>query len=94
MGGVAGQAGVFSTAADISLFAQALLDRLISNTGTFPLKQSTLKLMTTPEQPATAESGATVFTPDGKTTKGIAARGFGWDNQLRILAPRAAKSSI
>ena len=62
MGGVAGQAGVFSTAGDISLFAQALLDRLITNTGTFPLKQSTLKLMTTPEQPATAESGATVFT--------------------------------
>ncbi len=79
MGGVAGQAGVFSTAADISLFAQALLDKLISNTGPFPLKQSTLKLMTTPEQPATAESGATIFTPDGKTTKGVAVRGFGWD---------------
>ena len=88
MGGVAGQAGVFSTAADISLFAQALLDRLISNTGTFPLKQSTLELMTTPEQPATAESGATVFTPDGKPTKGIATRGFGWDINSAYSRPR------
>ena len=94
MGGVAGQAGVFSTAADISLFAQALLDRLINNTGTFPLKQSTLKLMTTPEQPATAESGATVFTPDGKPTKGIATRGFGWDINSAFSRPRGEVFSI
>jgi SSS family transporter len=51
MGGVAGHAGVFSTAHDISLFAQALLDKLTKNTGPFPLKQSTLQLMTQPEQP-------------------------------------------
>jgi SSS family transporter len=51
MGGVAGHAGVFSTAHDISLFAQALLDKLTRNTGPFPLKQSTLQLMTQPEQP-------------------------------------------
>ncbi len=51
MGGVAGHAGVFSTAHDMSLFAQALLDKLTRNTGPFPLKQSTLQLMTTPEQP-------------------------------------------
>ncbi len=88
MGGVAGQAGVFSTAADISLFAQALLEKLINNTGDFPLKQSTLKLMTTPEQPATAESGATIFTPDGKTTKGVAVRGFGWDINSAFSRPR------
>ncbi len=88
MGGVAGQAGVFSTAADISLYAQALLDKLIRNTGPFPLKQSTLKLMTTPEQPATAESGATIFTPNGKTTKGIATRGFGWDINSAYSRPR------
>ena len=95
MGGVAGQAGAFSTAADISLFAQALLDRLITDTGTFPLKQSTLKLMTQPEQPATAESSATIFTVDGKTTtvdgkpnKGIATRGFGWDINSAFSRPR------
>ncbi len=51
MGGVAGHAGVFSTAHDVSLYAQALLDKLTRNTGPFPLQQSTLELMTTPEQP-------------------------------------------
>jgi len=51
MGGVAGHAGVFSDAHDISLFAQALLDKLLHNTGPFPLEQSTLKLMTSPAEP-------------------------------------------
>jgi len=51
MGGVAGHAGVFSTAHDINLYAAALLEKLRDNTGTFPLKQSTLQLMTQPEQP-------------------------------------------
>ena len=54
MGGVAGHAGVFSTAHDVSLFAQALLDRLAGRPSKFPLKQSTLELMTTPEQPGHA----------------------------------------
>jgi SSS family transporter len=88
MGGVAGHAGVFSTASDISLFAQALLDKLLHNTGPFPLKQSTLQLMTTPQQPATAQSGATIFTPDGKTTTGVATRGFGWDINTAFSRPR------
>jgi SSS family transporter len=51
MGGVAGHAGVFSTAHDVSLYAQALLDRLAGRPSKFPVKQSTLELMTTPEQP-------------------------------------------
>lgn len=51
MGGVAGHAGVFSTALDISTFAQALLDRLADRPSTFPLKRETLQLMTTPQQP-------------------------------------------
>ncbi len=51
MGGVAGSAGVFSTAADIGTYAQALLDRLAGRPSTFPLQQSTLELMTTPQQP-------------------------------------------
>ena len=88
MGGVAGQAGVFSTAADMSLFASALLERLLHGTGPFPLKQATLKLMTSVEQPGTAESGATVFTADGKTTKGVAVRGFGWDINSAFSRPR------
>lgn len=51
MGGVAGHAGVFSTALDVSTFAQALLDRLAGRPSDFPLKRETLQLMTTPQQP-------------------------------------------
>jgi CubicO group peptidase (beta-lactamase class C family) len=51
MGGVAGHAGVFSTAHDLSIYAQALLDRLAGRPSRFPLKQATLELMTTPQQP-------------------------------------------
>ena len=41
MGGVAGHAGLFSTAHDVSVFAQALLDRRAGRPSAFPLKQST-----------------------------------------------------
>ncbi|MBV9513059.1 MAG: beta-lactamase family protein [Mycobacteriaceae bacterium] len=51
MGGVAGHAGLFSTGLDISVYAQALLDRLAGRPSVFPLTQATLELMTTPEQP-------------------------------------------
>ncbi len=51
LGGVAGHAGVFSTAHDMGLFAQALLDRLAGRPSSFPLKSSTLLLLSTPEQP-------------------------------------------
>ncbi len=88
MGGVAGQAGVFSTAHDISLFAQALLDKLVHNTGPFPLEQATLRLMATPQQPATAEGSATVFRQDGTTTTGVAQRGLGWDINSAYSRPR------
>jgi SSS family transporter len=54
MGGVAGHAGVFSTAHDVSLLAQALLDRLAGRPSNFPLKQSTLELMVAPQQPGHA----------------------------------------
>jgi SSS family transporter len=90
MGGVAGQAGVFSTADDMALFAQALLDRLAGRPSNFPLKRETLQLMTQPEQPKTAQSGATIFTPDGKTTTGVAQRGFGWDINSAFSRPRGA----
>ncbi|HEX6495169.1 MAG TPA: exo-beta-N-acetylmuramidase NamZ domain-containing protein [Acidobacteriaceae bacterium] len=63
MEGVAGHAGFFSTAADVSTYAQALLDRLAGRPSNFPLNQLTLAKMTEPEQPAT----------------GTALRGFGWD---------------
>jgi len=63
MGGVAGHAGLFSTAGDVAIYAQNLLDRLAGRTSRFPLKQLTLEKMTIPEQPAT----------------GTALRGLGWD---------------
>ncbi len=63
MGGVAGHAGVFSTAGDVAVYAQNLLDRLAGKPSHFPLLQLTLEKMTTPEQPAT----------------GTALRGLGWD---------------
>jgi uncharacterized protein YbbC (DUF1343 family)/CubicO group peptidase (beta-lactamase class C family) len=63
MGGVAGHAGVFSTAGDIAVYVQNLLDRLAGRPSHFPLLQLTLEKMTTPEQPAT----------------GTALRGLGWD---------------
>jgi uncharacterized protein YbbC (DUF1343 family)/CubicO group peptidase (beta-lactamase class C family) len=46
MGGVAGQAGVFSTADDLAIFAQALLDG-----GRGVLTPATVAKMTTPQQP-------------------------------------------
>ncbi len=88
MGSVAGHAGVFSTAGDVALFAQALLDRLAGRKSNFPLKQATLKLMTEPEQPSTAVEGASVFAADGKATTGVAARGFGWDINTAYSRPR------
>ncbi|QHN03875.1 sodium/solute symporter [Granulicella sp. WH15] len=88
MGGVAGHAGVFSTAHDASLFAQALLDRLLHNTGPFPLSQRSLQLMTIPNEPPTAQTGATIFTPDGQPTKGVASHGLGWDINTAFSRPR------
>jgi CubicO group peptidase (beta-lactamase class C family) len=56
MGGVAGHAGVFATAHDVGVYAQALLDRLAGRSSNFPLQRATLELMTTPQQPGhTAE---------------------------------------
>lgn len=51
MGGATGSAGVFSTARDVGRFAQALLDRRAGRPSPFPLRRSTLELMTTPQQP-------------------------------------------
>jgi SSS family transporter len=63
MGGVAGHAGLFSTAGEVAIYAQNLLDRLAGRPSNFPLRQLTLEKMTTPGQPAT----------------GTALRGLGWD---------------
>jgi CubicO group peptidase (beta-lactamase class C family) len=70
---VAGSAGVFSTAQDVGKYAQALLDRLAGRPSPFPLKQATLALMTTPQQPAAV---------------GQDLRGFGWDINTYQSTPR------
>ncbi len=88
MGGVAGHAGVFSTAADAARFCQALLDKLTHNTGPFPLTQATLRLAVSPQAPATAVTDATIFLQDGTPTKGIAERGLGWDLNTAFSRPR------
>ncbi len=92
MGSVAGQAGVFSTAHDMGLYAQALLDRLAGRPSTFPLKQSTLELMTTPEQPGHTPADLTqipVATPvTYPSRKGHDVRGFGWDIDTAYSRPR------
>jgi SSS family transporter len=90
MGGVAGHAGVFSTAHDVSLYADALLEKLLHNKGPFPLKQATLQLMTKPEQPSTAENTANIYTADLQLTKGVATRGFGWDINTAFSRPRGS----
>jgi uncharacterized protein YbbC (DUF1343 family)/CubicO group peptidase (beta-lactamase class C family) len=63
MGGVAGHAGLFSTADDVAVYSQNLLDRLAGRPSKFPVSRALLEKMVTPEQPATA----------------MALRGFGWD---------------
>ena len=73
MGGVAGSAGVFATVHDIGRYAQSLLDRLAGRPSTFPLTQSTVELMTTPQQPAAVSSGV---------------RGLGWDIDTYQSTPR------
>jgi uncharacterized protein YbbC (DUF1343 family)/CubicO group peptidase (beta-lactamase class C family) len=63
MGGVAGHAGLFSSADDLAIYAQNLLGRLADRPSKFPLSRIVLQKMVAPEQPAT----------------GTALRGFGWD---------------
>ena len=63
MGGVAGHAGLFSNAHDISIFAQNLLNLLAGRPSKFPLTRLTAEKMTTPQNPP----------------NGAALRGLGWD---------------
>ena len=86
MGGVAGHAGVFSTAGDVALFAQALLDRLAGRPSDFPLQQATLKLMTQPEQPSTAAGGATIFTAGWQAHNGRCCPWVWVGHQLGVFA--------
>jgi CubicO group peptidase (beta-lactamase class C family) len=101
MGGVAGHAGLFSTAHDVGIYAQALLDRLAGRPSEFPLQQATLELMTTPQQPghnADQLDTANAATKPNKANPLLASnypaiagqnlRGFGWDIDTRLSTPR------
>ena len=101
MGGVAGHAGLFSTARDVGVFAQALLDRLAGQPSEFPLEQATLELMTSPQQPGhTAQQleAANAATAPNSTNPSLAQhypairgqnlRGFGWDIDSFNSTPR------
>ena len=91
MGGVAGHAGVFSTAHDLSLFAQALLDRIAGRPSSFPLTQASALLMTTPEQPGHTPADLSQpkpATPTYPSRPGHQVRGFGWDIDSGYSRPR------
>jgi SSS family transporter len=72
MGGVAGDAGVFSTASDVALYAQALLDKLAGRASSFPLPQDALQVMTEQQQPANRKD----------------LRGIGWDIDTAFSSTR------
>nr|WP_231990153.1 serine hydrolase domain-containing protein [Mycobacterium sp. 852002-51971_SCH5477799-a] len=96
MGGVAGNAGLFSTAHDVSIFAQALLDRLAGRPGEFPLRPETLELMTTPQQPghtagqveAANRAAQGAHAARYPAIEGQSLFGFGWDIDTAYSRPR------
>lgn len=104
MGGVTGSAGVFASASDVGKFAQALLDRRAGRPSVFPLEQSTVELMTTPQQPghtpeqvAAANIAVRQTIPSGDDSlpapnypaiAGQDLRGFGWDIDTPHSRPR------
>ncbi|WP_083065599.1 serine hydrolase domain-containing protein [Mycobacterium arosiense] len=96
MGGVAGNAGLFSTAHDVSVFAQALLDRLADRPSEFPLQTATLELMTTPQQPghsaeqieAANRAAQRARTPRYPAIEGQSLFGYGWDIDTAYSRPR------
>jgi CubicO group peptidase (beta-lactamase class C family) len=96
MGGVAGNAGVFSTAGDVGFYAQALLDRLAGRPSNFPLKQATLELMTAPEQPGHSAQQLEAANRVARQTSakrypaipGQNLFGFGWDIDTPFSKPR------
>lgn len=72
MGGVAGNAGLFSIADDVATYAQALLDKRAGRPSAFPLGRAMLLRMITPQQPQGQKS----------------LRGFGWDIASPYATPK------
>lgn len=78
MGGVAGHAGLFAIADDITVYVQALLNCYAKRESNFPLNHATLRLMCSPQQPS----------------KSSALRGLGWDIDTVYSRPRGDKFPI
>ncbi len=72
MGGVAGHAGLFSTADDLAVFARMMLAGGLAPNGKRIFSAATVRLMTTPQQPPWVPS----------------LRGLGWDIDSAYSAPR------
>ena len=91
MGGVAGQAGVFSTADDVALFAQALLDQPRRSPQQLPPQALDAAA---DDHAAAARDRAAAARPSSlrtaQTTTGIAQRGFGWDINSAYSRPRGS----
>ena len=69
-GRVAGSAGVFSTVQDVGTFAYRSSTALAGRPSVFPLRQSTLQLATTPQQPgAPGDNSRRRTTPSGKASR-------------------------
>ena len=72
---------------DVGKYAQALLDRLAGRPSPFPLRQSTVEMMTTPQQPgheaaqleAANDAESRGGEPRYPAVPGQNLRGFGWD---------------
>ncbi|ORA26335.1 serine hydrolase [Mycobacterium angelicum] len=92
MGGVAGHAGVFSTAHDVGIFAQALLDRLAGRPSEFPLLQTTLAMMTSPQQPGCTDRQ--VEAANNASRDAIAKRLNTWDPLLAARYPAIAGQNL
>ncbi len=92
MGGVAGHAGVFSTARDVSVFAQALLDRLAGRPSQFPLQQATLAMMTSPQQPG--HTPQQVEAADQAARKALAQRPSNTHSLLAARYPAIAGQNL
>ena len=72
MGGVAGHAGLFSTADDLAIFTRMMLAGGVAPSGKRIFSAATVRLMTTPQQPPWVPS----------------LRGLGWDIDSAYSAPR------
>lgn len=72
MGGVAGHAGLFSTAQDLAIFCQMLLNGGVAPSGVRIFAAATIEKMTTPQTPPWVPS----------------LRGLGWDIDSTYSAPR------